>query len=85
MLSFSSLQRYILDVLNISYDQEKIDSLKRGIDFTITNKYCTECSIVSLDINRKELKEMIRHLGDSMVFAGTKDRVKVHIHTNKPG
>ena len=71
--------------LNISYDQEKIDSLKRGIDFTITNKYCTECSIVSLDINRKELKEMIRHLGDSMVFAGTKDRVKVHIHTNKPG
>ena len=71
--------------LNISYDHEKIESLKKDIDFTITNKYCTECSIVSKDINRKELKEMIRHLGDSMVFAGTKDRVKVHIHTNEPG
>ena len=28
---------------------------------------------------------MIRNLGDSLVFAGTKDRVKVHIHTNEPG
>jgi len=71
--------------LNISYDHEKIESLKRDIDFTITNKYCTECSVVAQDINRKELKEMIRNLGDSLVFAGTKDRVKVHIHTNEPG
>jgi len=71
--------------LNISYDHEKIEALKKDIDFTITNKYCTECSIVANDIKRKELKEMIRNLGDSMVFAGTKDRVKVHIHTNDPG
>ena len=71
--------------LNISYDHQKIESLKKDVDFTITNKYCTECSIVATNINRKELKEMIMHLGDSMVFAGTKDRVKVHIHTNEPG
>ena len=71
--------------LNISYDHEKIESLKRDVDFKINNKFCTECSIVANDINRKELKEMIRNLGDSMVFAGTKDRVKVHIHTNEPG
>ena len=71
--------------LNISYDHEKIEALKKDIDFTITNKYCTECSIVANNIKRKELKEMIRNLGDSLVFAGTKDRVKVHIHTNEPG
>jgi len=71
--------------LNISYDQDKINALKKDIDFTITNKYCTECAIEGSIINRKELKETIRNLGDSIVFAGTKKRVKVHIHTNEPG
>ena len=71
--------------LNISYDQDKIDALKKDVDFTITNKYCTECAIESTHINRDELKETIRNLGDSIVFAGTKNRVKVHIHTNEPG
>ena len=71
--------------LNISYDQDKIDALKKDVDFTITNKYCTECAIEGTHINRDELKETIRNLGDSIVFAGTKNRVKVHIHTNEPG
>ena len=71
--------------LNISYDHDKIEALKKDIDFTITNKYCTECAIEGLYINRNELKETIRNLGDSIVFAGTENRVKVHIHTNEPG
>ena len=71
--------------LNISYDQDKIDALKKDVDFIITNKYCTECAIEGTHINRDELKETIRNLGDSIVFAGTKNRVKVHIHTNEPG
>jgi len=70
--------------LNISYDHEKIESLKKDIDFTIKNKYCTECAIESNDIDKTELKETIKSLGDSMVLAGTKNRVKIHIHTNTP-
>ena len=70
--------------LNISYDHEKIESLKKDIDFTIKNKYCTECAIESNDIDKEELKETIKSLGDSMVLAGTKKRVKIHIHTNTP-
>ena len=70
--------------LNISYEHAKIDALKKDIDFKITNKFCTECAITGYDINRDELKETIKHLGDSMVVAGTKSRVKVHIHTNDP-
>jgi len=70
--------------LNISYEHEKIEALKKDIDFTIINKFCTECAIVGKDINRAELKEMIKNLGDSMVVAGTKTRVKIHIHTNTP-
>ena len=70
--------------LDISYEHEKIEALKKDIDFTITNKFCTECAIEGKQINRKELKEMIKNLGDSMVVAGTKSRVKIHIHTNTP-
>ena len=70
--------------LNITYDHEKIESLKKDIDFTIKNKFCTECAIESNSIDKGELKETIKSLGDSMVLAGTKKRVKIHIHTNTP-
>ena len=70
--------------LNISYDHEKIESLKKDIDFTIKNKFCTECAIESNSIDKAELKETIKSLGDSMVMAGTQKRVKIHIHTNTP-
>tara|TARA_B100001250_G_scaffold139940_1_gene119867 strand:+ start:32 stop:1810 length:1779 start_codon:yes stop_codon:yes gene_type:complete len=70
--------------LNITYDHEKIESLKKDIDFTIKNKFCTECAIESNSIDKVELKETIKSLGDSMVLAGTKKRVKIHIHTNTP-
>ncbi len=47
-------------------------------------RYCTECFINSNEINRKKLKEALVDHGDSMVLAGSKHKVKVHIHTNYP-
>jgi len=70
--------------LDISYEHDKIAALKEGVDFTIHNKFCTECIIKANNVNRKELKESIKNFGDSMVVAGTKSRVKLHIHTNQP-
>jgi len=70
--------------LDISYELEKIESLHRDIDFTIENKFCTECVVKGENINRAELKSKIKDFGDSMVIAGSKKRVKVHIHTNEP-
>ena len=32
-------------------------TLKKDVDFTITNKYCTECAIEGSQINREELKD----------------------------
>jgi hypothetical protein len=50
----------------------------------ITFQYCTEVLIVGEKINRSELKEQLRSLGDSMIVAGSSERVRVHIHTNDP-
>ena len=70
--------------LDISYEIEKIEGLHRDVDFTIENKFCTECVVLGENINRNELKEKITDFGDSMVIAGSSTRVKVHIHTNEP-
>ena len=47
-------------------------------------RFCTECFVSSKDINKKKLQEALIELGDSMVLAGSKNKVKVHIHTNYP-
>ena len=70
--------------LDISYEIEKIEQLNRDVDFTIENKFCTECVVVGNNINRNELKSKISDFGDSMVIAGSTKKVKVHIHTNEP-
>ena len=50
----------------------------------ITFRYCTEALIVGTNISRQELREKLRPLGDSMIVAGSAQRVRVHIHTNEP-
>ncbi len=50
----------------------------------ITFQYCTEALIVGEEIDRNELKMQLRPLGDSMIVAGSPEKVRVHIHTNEP-
>ena len=47
-------------------------------------QFCTECIINNKEINRKSVKEELDCLGDSFIIAGTKSKVKIHIHTNDP-
>lgn len=46
--------------------------------------FCTECLIKGNDIERKQIREQLMELGDSLVIAGSKTRAKIHIHTNEP-
>ena len=46
--------------------------------------YCTECLIKGNGINRKKIQKELLNFGDSIVIAGSKTRVKIHIHTNEP-
>ena len=50
----------------------------------ITFQFCTEVLIVGEKIDRNCLKEKLRPLGNSMIVAGSNERVKIHIHTNEP-
>ena len=47
-------------------------------------RYCTECLVTGVDIDRRKLREALSELGNSLVLAGTKRKAKIHIHANDP-
>ena len=48
-------------------------------------RFCTECLIIGDNIDRKHLREELIDFGNSLVLAGSKQKTKIHIHTNEPG
>jgi uncharacterized protein len=50
----------------------------------ITYRYCTEALITGDNLDSDEIKSLLMHLGDSLIVAGTKRKLKIHMHTNKP-
>ncbi len=56
-------------------------SLEAHLDFA----YCTEMIIKDSSLDKREIERRIERLGDSMLVVGTKDMMRLHIHTNNPG
>ena len=48
------------------------------------HRYCTECVVSGSDIDRRTLRERLAEIGSSLVIAGTKQKVKVHVHVDSP-
>ena len=47
-------------------------------------RFCTECIVTGVDIDRRKLREALADVGDSLVLAGTKRKAKIHIHVDEP-
>ncbi len=47
-------------------------------------RFCTECIVVATAIDRRKLRDDLALLGNSLVLAGNRDKVKIHIHTDTP-
>jgi hypothetical protein len=47
-------------------------------------QFCTECIVEGNEISRKTMKAQLNDMGDSFILAGTKNKVKIHIHTDAP-
>ena len=47
-------------------------------------QYCTECIITGNHIDRRKLKDSLLEYGNSIVIAGSKRKIKIHIHTDNP-
>ncbi|UZP68067.1 DegV family EDD domain-containing protein [Desulfovibrio mangrovi] len=46
--------------------------------------YCTECLVTGQAIDANALRKQLSPLGDSLIVAGTPEKVRVHVHTNEP-
>ncbi|ADO76674.1 DAK2 domain-containing protein [Halanaerobium praevalens] len=55
-----------------------------GKEEKIEFRYCTEAYLAHLQISIKELKLKISEFGDSLIIAGDRQKLRLHIHTNKP-
>lgn len=47
-------------------------------------RFCTECLFEGDNLDRNLIKERLSRLGDSQVIAGSKEQLKIHIHTDNP-
>ncbi|MFQ6611252.1 MAG: DAK2 domain-containing protein, partial [Fidelibacterota bacterium] len=64
------------------YPNLKIQSAGETVD--LSYRFCTECMIRGENIQPKPIRKELMDLGNSLVFAGSKIKVKVHIHSNVP-
>lgn len=55
-----------------------------GDDYEYEYRYCTECIVTGVDIDRRKLREALAQVGGSLVLAGTKRKARIHIHVNEP-
>lgn len=47
-------------------------------------QYCTECIIENDSIDQRILREGLSQLGNSLVIAGRRNKVRIHMHVNTP-
>jgi len=50
----------------------------------INFRFCTEALITGKQIDKHKIRNYIQHCGDSLVVAGSPDKMRVHIHTDFP-
>lgn len=47
-------------------------------------QFCTECLVEADSVDHRLLKEALSGIGDSLVVAGRRNKVKIHMHVNEP-
>ena len=47
-------------------------------------QFCSECLIEGVNLDRGAIRRTLSSSGDSLIIAGSKDKVHVHIHTDNP-
>jgi DegV family protein with EDD domain len=60
------------------------DETAAGAQVELEHRWCTECTITGDAIDRRRLREAASRLGSSLVVAGTRNKVRLHIHASEP-
>lgn len=80
LMQAGKIERLARGILEFGNAKAKVDEAPESITF----QFCTQAYVTGTGIDRNALKEELRTLGDSMIVAGSHERVRIHIHTNEP-
>ncbi len=58
----------------------KVENAPEDIIF----QFCTECLVDGESIDRSKLRSDLSELGNSVIVAGSSEKVRIHVHTNDP-
>lgn len=61
---------------------EEVDT--DGLHEEITFRYCAEALICGTNLDKNSIRNAIIHGGDSLVIAGSPQKIRVHLHTDHP-
>ncbi|MFQ5824775.1 MAG: DAK2 domain-containing protein [bacterium] len=65
--------------------KEKVEQAKlEKAPEKITYRFCTECIVEGVMIDRQKLKRALKELGDSLIVAGSSEKIRIHVHTDEP-
>jgi DegV family protein with EDD domain len=69
----------------LRFKTTKIEPIKETHSFEdIKYRYCTEAVLEGENLDKQSVKDILGDLGDSVVIAGSRQKMRVHIHTNTP-
>jgi DegV family protein with EDD domain len=74
------------NILKLNHNTEEIEFQEdtHNTQENINYRYCTEALISNENLDRDAIVRSIKHLGDSLIVAGTSTKIRIHLHTNKP-
>lgn len=54
-------------------------------DATSKFRYCTECLLAGVNLDRGKIRGVVESMGDSVIVAGSSRQTRIHMHTDSPG
>ncbi len=76
--------RNLKKVLQVSKDVVHLEAVHEVNYEEIHHRYCTEVMIKGEEIDRERVRELANAAGDSVVLAGSRQTLRLHVHTNHP-
>ncbi|MGD2088678.1 MAG: DegV family protein [Candidatus Aminicenantes bacterium] len=69
----------------LRFKTTKIEPINETHSFEdIKYRYCTEAILEGENLDKQSVKVILGELGDSVVIAGSQQKMRIHIHTNAP-
>ncbi len=75
------IRKLLQSKINTSGFDEKIDSIPHD-EFSF--RYCTEALLSGKDLDRCMMIQKLEKYGDSVVVAGSPQKIRIHVHTDNP-